>query len=123
MNDLKIGAEILREALERELTKEDRITQARKEEKAAAAAQIENVGHISRYIWCALMSCITPFDTRLNANSMTIARARQYGVCKSRKRVPVHKRLDEHRCLLPLHQCPLRRCLARDAHYVTGQFL
>lgn len=44
MEDLKIGADILREALDRELTKEERAAQAKREEKAVAAAQIANVG-------------------------------------------------------------------------------
>lgn len=44
MGDLKIGADILREALDRELTKEERAAQAKREEKAVAAAQIANVG-------------------------------------------------------------------------------
>ena len=44
MGDLKIGAEIIRECFEREMTKEERAAQAKKEEKAVAAAQIANVG-------------------------------------------------------------------------------
>ena len=43
MQDLQIGAEILRETLDRELTKEERAAQAKKEEKAVAAAQLANV--------------------------------------------------------------------------------
>jgi hypothetical protein len=43
ISDLTIGAEILREALERELTKEEREARAKREEKAVAAAQLANV--------------------------------------------------------------------------------
>lgn len=43
MRDLAIGAEILKEALDRELLKEERQERAKKQEKAAAAAQVSNV--------------------------------------------------------------------------------
>ena len=43
MNDLSIGAEILKEALEREMTKEERAIEAKKNEKAVAAAHLANV--------------------------------------------------------------------------------
>ena len=46
IRDLQIGAEILREALEREVTKEERQERAKREEKAAAAAQKANVSSI-----------------------------------------------------------------------------
>lgn len=41
--DLRIGADILKEALEREETKEERTERMKKEEKAVAAAQVANV--------------------------------------------------------------------------------
>ena len=43
MSDLQIGAEILREVLDRELEKEERAAQAKREEKAIAAAEKERV--------------------------------------------------------------------------------
>ncbi|THH01679.1 hypothetical protein EW026_g1069 [Hermanssonia centrifuga] len=43
MQDLRIGAEILKEALERELTKEEVEERRKKEEKAIAAAQVEKI--------------------------------------------------------------------------------
>lgn len=43
MADLRIGADILKEALEREMTKEEREERAKREEKAVAAAQVANV--------------------------------------------------------------------------------
>ena len=43
LGDLRIGAEILKEALERELTKEERAERAKQQEKAVAAAQVANV--------------------------------------------------------------------------------
>ena len=42
IGDLRIGAEILQEALDRELTKEERAERAREQEKAVAAAQVAN---------------------------------------------------------------------------------
>ena len=43
MTDLRIAADILKEALEREVTKEERQERAKREEKAVAAAQVANV--------------------------------------------------------------------------------
>lgn len=53
MRDLQIGAEILKEALEREVIKEERLERAKKEEKAAAAAQVANVS-TTGYVLCQL---------------------------------------------------------------------
>lgn len=53
MSDLRIGAEILKEALEREMSKEDRAERAKQQEKAVAAAHVANVcffcSHSYRY--------------------------------------------------------------------------
>lgn len=43
LRDLQVGAEIVKEALEREMTKEERQERARREEKAVAAAQVANI--------------------------------------------------------------------------------
>ncbi|EKM59515.1 uncharacterized protein PHACADRAFT_250072 [Phanerochaete carnosa HHB-10118-sp] len=43
IGDLRIGAEILKEALDREMTKEERAERAKQQEKAVAAAQIANI--------------------------------------------------------------------------------
>lgn len=43
MGDLRIGAEILKETLDREVGKEERIMRAKQEEKAVAAAHVANV--------------------------------------------------------------------------------
>lgn len=48
MGDLRIGAEILKEALDRELTKEEREERAKREEKAIKASEVANVGISSR---------------------------------------------------------------------------
>ena len=45
--DLHIGAEILNEALEREITKEERQERAKQQEKAVAAAQVANVSPVT----------------------------------------------------------------------------
>lgn len=63
MRDLQIGAEILKEALEREITKEERVERARQQEKAVAAAQVANVSDIPSTLltWKPLNStCTTP---------------------------------------------------------------
>ena len=49
MRDLQIGADILKEALEREVGKEERLELARKQEKAVAAAQVANVSTASSF--------------------------------------------------------------------------
>lgn len=43
MNDLRVGAAIIKEVLESELTKEERLDRARKEEKAVSEAAKEKV--------------------------------------------------------------------------------
>ena len=50
MGDLRIGAEILKEALDRELTKEEREERAKREEKAIKASEVANVGISSRRV-------------------------------------------------------------------------
>jgi hypothetical protein len=45
MNDLRIGAAILKEAVDLEAVKQERFERSKKEEKAAAAAAANNVGH------------------------------------------------------------------------------
>jgi hypothetical protein len=44
MNELRIGAAILKEAVDLDVVKQQRLEQAKKEEKAVAAAAASNVG-------------------------------------------------------------------------------
>lgn len=59
MDDLRIGAAILKEALDREMDKEDRARRSMEEQKAVAAAAAQNVRvpmsfrWASRYRWDA----------------------------------------------------------------------
>lgn len=44
MTDLRIGTSILQEAVDLEVSKQERLQQSKKEEKAVAAAAANNVG-------------------------------------------------------------------------------
>lgn len=53
MDDLRIGAAILKEALDREMDKEDRARRSMEEQKAVAAAAAQNVRVPTSFCWAS----------------------------------------------------------------------